>query len=104
MAIIDDTRLELQLDTTDFSDESIQYAIDQVGSDNLYLVCAYVLQMLLNKNRSRRQLTIGSFNESVDVKDLRKRIRTYRSLGAGSDDGTYTAIEDSDHIFTVGGI
>lgn len=104
MAILSDVRYELQLDTTDFSDDSIQYAIDQVGVSNLYLVCAYVLQMLINRNRGRRQLTIGSFNESVDIADLKMRMKYYKDKGAGSNNGTYTDIEDSDYIFTKDGI
>lgn len=103
MAILDDVRLELQLDVVEFSDASIQHAVDQVGSEELYLVCAYVLRMWLNRNKGRRQLTIGSFNESVDVKEIRARIKFYQSRSsAGSN--VYQDIEDSDYIFTKAGI
>lgn len=101
MAITNSVRLELQLSEEEFSDDSIQHAVDQVGSSSLYLVCAYCLQMWLNRNKGRRQLTIGSFNESVDVKDIKARIRKYRSMGSSNG---YQAIEDSDNIFTKDGI
>jgi len=64
--------------------------------------------MLLNKNRGRRQLTIGSFNESVDVADIRQRIRYYMNTAAGNSTtdgaGGMIDIEDSDNVFTMEGI
>ena len=106
MALLDDVRSELQLDSSDMSDDSINYAITKVG-ETFALVCAQVLRMLLNKNRGRRQLTLGSFNESVDVSDIRARIRYYMEQHAaisGEDAGGYVDIEDTDYIFTKEGI
>jgi len=107
VAILNDVRFELQIEASDISDDSIAYALKQVDNDT-DLTCAYVLRMLLNKNRGRRQLTIGSFNESVDVRDIRKRIRYYMNKAAGSSTtsgaGGMIDVEDSDNIFTVDGI
>jgi len=100
MATLDDVRLELQLDSSDLSDASIQYAIDRVG-DNFNLVCAYVLQMLINKNRGRTQLTISNFEERIDVKSIRAQIRYYKNRGSSA---AFGDIEDSDNVFTMDGI
>ena len=100
MALLDNIRSELQLDITDISDADIAYVISQTG-DNINLACAHTLRLVINKNKGRRQLTIGSFNESVDVRELRKQMRTY--MAKASITG-YGEIEDNDVIFAMDGI
>lgn len=99
-ASISDIRSELQLTTADISDADVTYAIGKTGG-NLNLACAAVLQMLLHKNRGRRQFTLGSFSETVSAKELRKQIRYYKTQAG---DGSLTTIEEPDYLFKVTGM
>jgi hypothetical protein len=77
MLDVSDVRSELQLPTSVISDSDIQYAITLIALNDINLVCAKVLGMVIAKYRGRIRYKIGSYTEWVDVKALRALMRSY---------------------------
>jgi hypothetical protein len=101
MVTVENIRHELQLPAEVISDSSVQYAIGKCA-DDLNLVCAEVLRMVLRRYRGRTKLMLKNYTEVIDLRDIRKQIAGYVSQSASAtfDDGTLP----SDPIFTMEGI
>jgi hypothetical protein len=100
---IDDVRIELQLSAEVLSDESIDYAIDKLSDmDDINLVCAECLRMLLRKHRGLTERRIGKYNEIFSPTEIRNQINEFMGNSAtGSwDDG----FQHPDPFFTRKGI
>jgi len=74
MVTIQDVRTELQLPTSSISDSDIQYVIDKIEVDDIYLICADVLRLVKRKYNGRVRLTIGRYEEWIDLKDIQRDI------------------------------
>ena len=100
--LISDVKSELQLYDGFISDSDITYVITKSPVDDLNLVCAGVLQLVLRKFRGRKSLRIGKFAEVYDYKELRSMIQSYRNKSVNYNPGN--EIDFSDDIFTRDGI
>ncbi len=100
---IDYVRIELQLSASVLSDESIEYAIDKLSDmDDINLVCAECLRMLLRKHRGLSERRIGKYNEIFNPSEIRNQINEFMNKSAGGawDDN----FEHPDPFFTRGSI
>lgn len=100
--LIADVRTELQLTADVIDDTSIQYAIDKVVVEDINLVSAQVLRMVLSKYRGRVKLKIGKFEEWIEPNELRALIKSYVAKGAGVTVGD--GFEHPEAYFTRDGI
>lgn len=83
MVTIENVRHELQLPAEVISDASVQYAIEKCA-DDLNLVCAEVLRMVLRRYRGRTKLMLKNYTEIIDPAQLHKQIASYVGKAAGS--------------------
>jgi hypothetical protein len=99
---IDDVRIELQLSAAVLDDDSIDYVIDKLSDmDDINLVCAECLRMLLRKHRGLSERRIGKYNEIFSPTEIRSQINEYMGKSANAwDDG----FVHPDAIFTRKGI
>jgi hypothetical protein len=87
---LEHVRIELQLSAAVLSDDSIQYVIDKLSDmDDLNLVCAECLRMLLRKHRGISERRIGKYNEVFNPTEIRSQINEYMNKSASGifDDG-----------------
>ena len=100
---IDDVRIELQLSTSILNDESIDYVIDKLSDyDDINLVCAECLRMLLRKHRGISERRIGKYNEVFSPTEVRKQINEF--MGKASSSVLGDGFEHPDAWFTRDGI
>ena len=94
-------RAELQFTEEVVSDDAIDYVINKVD-DDLNLVCAEILRLLLRRHRGVVRRSIGKFSEVVDPMELRSQINMYMNRAATTvfDDGE----EFPDAMFTREGV
>ena len=97
-----DVRHELQISSAVISDESVKYAINKVITDDLDLICAEVLRMVLRKHRGLVVRQVGKYREEIDPRLLRKQINEYMHKAASSTFGD--GHEHPDAWFTRDGI
>lgn len=100
---VSDVRSELQLSADLITDSDILYAMSIVGVDDIYLVCAKVLRMVLMKNRGRVRYKIGNYTEWVDYKNLRAMLRSYVEKSSNLDVSEFSD-DEIDPAFTREGI
>ena len=102
MVDVSSIRSELQIPVALVTDEDIYYAINKVSNGDFNLICAQVLQMILNKNRGRKKVKIGNVSEEFDLQDIRDRVKFYRTRSArfSFDDG----VAHPEPYFTRNGI
>lgn len=77
MINVGDVRSELQVPVSVISDADINYAIQKIGLEDIHLICAEVLRMVMVKLRGRVRYKIGSYTEWTDITNLRSEIRRY---------------------------
>lgn len=89
MATIDTVRTELQLPASVISDADITYVENKIGTDDLNLICAEVLRMVVRRYRGKIRTRVGKYEEVIDCATLRQEIQNYmnRSSATQMDDG-----------------
>jgi hypothetical protein len=100
---LDAVRIELQLSKSVISDDSVEYVINKLSEyDDINLVCAEVLRMVLRKHRGLAVRRIGKYYEEINPVEIRRLINEYMGKAAtvAWDDGFI----DPDAWFTREGI
>jgi hypothetical protein len=95
---IETIRTELQISEAVIDNASINYAIAKIEIEDINLVCAEVLRMVLRKHRGLVRRTVGKYSEVIDPKEIRKEINNYmhKAASAVMDDN----FEYPDSVFT----
>ena len=84
MIKIETIRHEIQITDAVISDESVNYVIAKLDTDDLNLVCAEVLRMVLRKHQGLVERRIGKYWEVINPLNIRKQINNYMNKAASS--------------------
>ena len=100
---IEDIRFEIQLTDAVISDEAINYAISKLeAEDDINLVCAEVLRMVLRKHQGLVERRIGKYWEVINPIHIQQRINGFMNKAAASVIDDNPEYEDS--YFTRDGL
>jgi hypothetical protein len=99
---IEDIRSEIQITSEVIADSAINYAIGKIDNDDINLVCAEVLRMVLRKHQGLVERRIGKYWEVINPKNIQVAINNYMNKAAASvfDDN----FEYDDAFFTRNGL